>query len=254
MTSSSTKTDTLEFADQASRDLLAFLHLTRFDDWFADARIHVWRDIRERQNATLDLPEAGRLHVKRLRPPTGGEVFREVGGVRLLESAGIPSVPLVAWGVGKDRSGVLVTRDLAGFTPADRLLQEGRTFDDLVEPTVNVAARLHRAGLHHRDLYLCHFLSREGEIRLIDAARVRKMPWLTRRRWIVKDLAQFRYSGLEAGVGEEDLDAWLRLWAEHVDTRPHRWRDAVRRKTDRIARHDLHLRQRQPERRTSLSD
>ncbi len=64
---------------------------------------------------------------------------------------------------------------------------------------------LHNGGLHHRDLYLCHFLGRRDEnpqadLRLIDAARVRPLPGpLTRRRWIVKDLAQFWYSTTATG-------------------------------------------------------
>ena len=244
--------DVLHFADDASREQVASLGLVSIRAWFQDPRIHVWRDIRERQNATLDLEDGARLHVKRLRPPMGGEVFHEVNGVGLLESAGIRSVPLVAWGQGSDGSGVLVTRDLTGFTPADRLLAEGRSFESLRDATAEVAGRLHGANLHHRDLYLCHFLLKGDEVRLIDAARVRKMPWLTQRRWIVKDLAQFRFSGTEAGVGEDALDEWLGVWARHVGADSRRWRKAVRRKAARIARHDVKLRHRQPGRHVRL--
>lgn len=252
MTRTPAQPDVLHFADDASRNLVESLGLSDFHDWFTDPTVNVWRDIRERQNATFDLPDGKRLHVKRLRPPTGREVLAEVEGVRLLNDASIHSIPLVCWGVGGDGSGVLVSRDLTGYEPADRQIAAGRPFSSLAKYTASAAGRLHKGGLHHRDLYLCHFLMSDATVRLIDAARVQRLPWLTRRRWIVKDLAQFRYSGLEVGVGEDELDDWLRLWAGYVGTDATRWRDAVRRKTSRIARHDLRLREHRPERRTSL--
>jgi len=111
---------------------------------------------------------------------------------------------------------------------------------------------LHRT-LHHRDLYPCHFLAKSpSEIALIDAARVRPLPRFTRRRWIVKDLAQFRYGMSQLGVKSASLDAWLELWAERLGTFAGGWRDAVLRKTDRIAAHDARLSTTAPERDVSL--
>ena len=238
-------------AEPDAETLLRTLRLKTPEAWWDDARVKVWRDIRERQNATLDLDDGTRLHVKRLRPPHGRELEAEVSGIRLLESAGIRTVPLVCWGVGGDGGGVLVTRDLAGFTPADALLQAGRPFADLLAPTADVAARLHAADLHHRDLYPCHFLLNEtGDVRLIDAARVKKLPRLTRRRWVVKDLAQFRYGGEKAGVAAAQLDGWLDRYAGGAA--PPRLAAAVIRKAARIARHDAALRRRQPGRDASL--
>ena len=233
------------------------LRLETPEAWFADARVSVWRDIPERQNATLDADEGtrgGRLHVKRLRPPHGRELAAEVGGICLLEGVGIPTVPLVCWGQTADGGGVLVARDLAGFTPADALLRAGRPFADLLAPTADLAAKLHAAGLHHRDLYPCHFLLNDAlDVRLIDAARVKRLPRLTRRRWLVKDLAQFRYGAARAGVGEDALDAWLARWSARVrPTRPDALRRSVVAKTMRIARHDASLRRSQPGRDVSL--
>ena len=74
--------------------------LTTPDAFAADSRLVVWRDIPERRNATLDLADRTRLHVKLIRPPHGRrDVSREVGGIRLLERAGIATVPLVSHGV-----------------------------------------------------------------------------------------------------------------------------------------------------------
>src|SRR5207302_4714741 len=92
-------------------------------------------------------------------------------------------------------------------------------FERLHRPTADLAAQLHRAGLHHRDLYLCHFMAKisgeEIDIKLIDPARVRRLPgMLTRRRWIIKDVAQFWYSTLSLAITDAQRDAWLARYAE----------------------------------------
>lgn len=236
---------------------LATLHA-----WQTDERISVWRDLRERQNAVVEVagPDgvSVRLHVKRLKAGGGERAADEVAGVRLLEEAGIPTAALVAWGERRDGSGVLVTADLAGCAPGDVLLREWRGVERLLEPTARLAARLHSAGLHHRDLYLCHFLvDRESPARvhLIDAARVRRLPrwpgWW-RRRWMVKDLAQFRFSVMSEGVDEAAARRWLEAWAANLGEDASAWEPAVRRKAMRIARHDARLAERRPERHVGL--
>lgn len=233
--------------------ILRSARLDTVNAWLADERVSVWRDIRERQNGTIELGGL-RFHVKRLRPPHGGEVESEVAGIGLLEAAGIPTVPLVAWGETAGGAGVVVTHDLAGFSPADQLVSGGQPFARFLEPTATLAAKLHSAGLHHRDLYLCHFLFNDtDEARLIDAARVRRLPWLSRRRWVVKDLAQFRYSAREAGAKEQELDRWLEIWLRQMGiAEAQRWRAAVLRKVAAIARHDRNLAVSSPERYRSL--
>ena len=238
--------------EQSWREPLRAHGLDTIGAWLNDPRIRIWRDIRERQNGVLDLAGLGRFHVKRIRPPRGPSVRDEVHGIQLLEKAHIRSVPLVAWGLAEDGSGVFVSKDLTGYAPVDQQLVNGRRFRDVLKPTASVAARLHGAGLHHRDLYLCHFLMAKRTVCLIDAARVRPLPWLTRRRWIVKDLAQFRFSGLQAGVAEAEMDEWLSDWALRMRINPRRWRSAVTRKAAWIARHDAQLAKEQPERYASL--
>lgn len=234
------------------REVLAAAGLDSLEAWRRDERITIWRDIRERQNGVIQIGQE-RFHVKRLRPPHGRKVLAEAQGVRLLEEVGIATVPLVAWGCDQRGEGVLVTRDLAGFRPADQLIADGGPFARFAEGTASVAARLHVSGLHHRDMYLCHFLFNDaGEVHLIDAARVRKLPWLGRRRWIVKDLGQFRYSGMEAGATGAELDEWLSLWARGMQTELARWHAAVLRKAALIAQHDRRLAQAHPERYRSL--
>jgi len=131
---------------------------------FEHPDIRVWRSIADRQNCTLDADVDGRhvrWHVKRytaVRTPGPTPAEREVAGVRLLQDAGIPTVPLVGWGTLSDRRSFVIVDDLAGYRPGDKLLEAGgATFDRLLEPTADLAAKLHSSGLHHRDLYLCHF-------------------------------------------------------------------------------------------------
>jgi hypothetical protein len=254
------------------RGLLGALGLTA-EGVFTDPRIVVWRDVTERQNCTLDVSgddgRMRRLHVKRYRaaPGRGSPGGEEVAGIRLLERAGVATVPLVAWGELPDGRSFVITEDLAGYRPADKAIAGGAAFETLLGPTAELAARLHDAGLHHRDLYLCHFFVRPAgdggtgdgapALRLIDAARVRALPrfLLTRRRWIVKDLAQFWYSTQALAITEQQRERWL---ARYSGQRRGAWREglgaAVRRKARAIARHDAKLRVAQPKRNVSLGE
>jgi hypothetical protein len=248
------------------------------DAIFNHRTIKAWRDLPDRQNCTLDLPpELGgrRLHVKRYfgrRRRTRADAAKsEIHGLELLEAHGIATTPLVAWGHLRDGRSFVITEDLVGYAPADRLLERGLQFDRLLELTAALAARLHDAGLHHRDLYLCHFFARprdgkdrhsgrqtvldvERDLRIIDAARVRALPRLRSRRWIIKDLAQFWYSTQSLPVSDEQRRRWLATYAQRRGITDSRLRGPVIRKAAWIAAHDAVLRRRQPKRNISIPD
>ena len=141
----------------------------------------------------------------------------ELAGHRALVDARIPTAELVAWGVLRDRRSFVIFDDLRGFDAADKLVAGGLPFARILEPAADLAAALHSANLHHRDLYLCHMFARvkatEVELRLIDAAHMRKLPALTRARWIAKDLAQFWYSTLALPVTDQSAVQWLERYA-----------------------------------------
>jgi hypothetical protein len=234
---------------------------------FVDPRIRVWRSIPERENCTLDIEfgdgKTTRLHVKRYQPVSGFQTpaDEESRGIRALEIEQIPTAPLVAYGKLTDGRSFIITEDLAGFRAADKWIADGYPFEKLLEPTADLAARLHGHGLHHRDLYLCHFFlkpeSGEGgqpELRLIDAARVKRLPgFLTRRRWIVKDLAQFWYSTTSLAVSEDQRVRWLARYGKQRNLETvEGLRRSIERKAARIARHDAHLRGAQPSRNVSI--
>jgi hypothetical protein len=229
--------------------------------------IRPWRTLADRENCTLDFTDRDgndqRWHIKRY--PAPGYGFRtpaevEVDGYRALNSNGIPTATLVGWGQLADRRSFVISEDLTGYDACDKLLASASvTFDQLLKPTAALAAKLHNAGLHHRDLYLCHFFARVDadnstiDVRLIDVARVRKFSPLTRRRWIVKDLAQFWFSTLEhKSITDAQRTAWLNEYASQRGINGQSLRGAILRKSDSIARHDLRLRALQPNRNISI--
>lgn len=231
------------------------------DAIFTDPRIVVWRDLRERQNATLDFRAADgmahRWHVKRYLSGHGQDVQREVRGIGLLRQHNIATVPLVAHGMLADGRAFLISDDLAGYAPADKL--DANSLRGVLEPITQLAARLHNEGLHHQDLYLCHFFVRPGqrgdsEIRLIDAGRVQCLPgWPWRWRWIVKDLAQLVFSLQRLGMHEEAAGVLQRYCQLRPGTRLAILKGAVTWKVRRIASHDRRLRAEQPGRDVSLT-
>ena len=225
---------------------------------FEHPRIVPWRVLADRENCTLDADLVDgrhvRWHVKRYAPARGeSPAEREAEGIGHLERAGIPTAATVAWGKLGDGRSFIILDDLTGFTAADKAIEGGLAFERLLEPTAQLAAKLHTAGLHHRDLYLCHFLVREADLRLIDAARVRPLPWFLRSRWIVKDLAQFWYSAMKLNIPEEQRDAWLTQYAIArglPSAAP--LRHAIVSKAAWIERHDQRLIRRQPGRNVSI--
>lgn len=229
---------------------------------FEHPQIVCWRKLPDRENCTLDaiLPDGSRMrwHIKRFPIPATAEA--EARGHRLLIEASIPTAMLVGWGKLRDGRSFVIFDDLAGYKPADKLIESGTVFDSLLPPTADLAARLHAADLHHRDLYLCHFMTKldgdKAEVRLIDSGRVRRLPVLfTRDRWIVKDLAEFWYSTLKLPVTDEQRLEWLRQYAPSRDAKKiEALRRRVERKVRSIARHDARLHQQRPERDVSIPD
>lgn len=234
--------------------------------FFTDKRIIPWRMLPDRENCTLDaeLPSGVRVrwHVKRYPPRRGGDdaIAQEVSGHRAIEAAGIATAPMVGYGSTQDGRSVIIFDDLTGYRPADKLVKKDTPFQLLLEPTADLAARLHNAGLHHRDLYLCHFMARtigdKPDVRLIDTARVKPLPGaLTRNRWIVKDLAQFWFSTLSLSISDRQRNDWLERYAlGRRITRAGGLRRRIERKVRSIARHDQRLHRNRPERDVSIPE
>jgi len=245
----------------------ALLHAIGFNPAkvFSDPRIVCWRKLADRENCTLDThwPDGRpiRLHIKRYPPTTAlnRDAPLEAQNLRALEMEHIPGPTMVAWGELKDGRGFVMTEDLAGYAPADKLIKAGLAFESILLPTADLTARLHQANLHHRDLYLCHFFVREDrgqfDIRLIDAARIGRLNnFVTRRRWIAKDLSQFWYSTTALPVTDDQRRRWLARYLEKTGRSGEQgWEKSIRAKSDRIADHDRKLTQREPTRHIPLT-
>jgi hypothetical protein len=241
--------------------LLRSLHFTP-TFVFSEPVVVPWRKLPDRENCLLDTkwPDGRpiRLHVKRYFATRGFTLpaETEARAFRALALEKIPCPTLVAWGTLSDGRSFTMTEDLAGYSAADKLLAAGTPFDTLLEPTATLAARLHKAGLHHRDLYLCHFFVRPDplDIKLIDVARVDRLgSFLTRRRWIVKDLAQFWYSTTSLPITDDQRAQWLAVYLKTMKLpRSASLPRAIEGKVRRIAAHDRKLNQRQPTRNISI--
>jgi hypothetical protein len=245
--------------EAAYADLLRRVGLADGMSVFEHAGIQPWRSIAERENCVLDV-EGTRLHVKRNKKGYRG-VDDEVAGIRLLQKAGIATVPLMGYGRLHDGRGFVITEHLHDHEDCERLLERGTPFDSLLEPTARVAGKLHGAKLHHRDLYVGHFWARadagatssSDAVRLIDAARVKPLPRFFATRWAVKDVAQFLFSLRRFAIPDQQVRRWLGVYAQsggHAITESFRRR--VDRKADWIARHDARLRQANPTRNVAI--
>ena len=132
-----------------------------------------------------------------------GPAVAEKASVTLISDVGLPTMRLVAWGIGDDGGFVMVT-EVPGDALSRRMDALRERFGDspvvgdaLAGQLGELAAKLHRADLVHRDLYADHiFVDVRDEtldLYLIDLARV--FPTRRRRwRWRLKDLAALKYS------------------------------------------------------------
>ena len=83
-----------------------------------------------------------------------------------------------------------------------------------------MARKMHRAGINHRDFYLCHFLMDEPlaldqapVLHLIDLHRA-QIRQNVPRRWLVKDLGGLLFSAFEKGLTSRDLLRFMRLYSD----------------------------------------
>lgn len=161
-------------------------------------------------------PAAVRLRRWGTYGPGGGPAGVEVRNIARVGALGIATMQTAAWGcqggpLGARRSYVLVTA-----VPGEALSRveqgpiAGKTdlARRMTQALADLARTLHQGRLAHRDFYASHIFLENAptgpRLHLIDLARV-IAPRLRRWRWIVKDLAQLRYS-----MPEEWRNNWWR--------------------------------------------
>lgn len=158
---------------------------------------------------------------------------------------------LSAVGVRVPRAVALHEQDGLSLVVMERLeplvsLREVLTADparasELLQPTLELVRRFHRAGWYHRDLYLDHLVlaGERGQLALIDLERARRDA-RPRRRWFIKDLAALWHStprGVDTRVALRFVAAWLDGHGVRGRRRRRQWLRAIQAKARRMAAH-----------------
>ncbi|MEM1110027.1 MAG: lipopolysaccharide kinase InaA family protein [Planctomycetota bacterium] len=241
-----------------------------------------------RTRLVIDLPDGTTCFLKRYdRPPLSEQLEQRLAGHPSTASAewgwmqrffqlGLPGPEPVAYGLRRgglmlEKASVVVTAKVPGESlekwapreaePGGRL--GSRRFKNaLIHESARVVARMHEAGLYHRDLYLAHLYfddqTAEGDdtprlrLTMIDLQRVIQ-PRLLAFRWMVKDLASLHYSTPIQVASRSDRIRWLRSYLSRRrlrlmliprSLRPRLLAYLVEYKKNRISRHDRRRRAR----------
>ncbi|MBA1192372.1 lipopolysaccharide core heptose(I) kinase RfaP [Pseudomonas entomophila] len=145
-----------------------------------------------------------------------------------LHQAGVPTMTAVAYGERGDNPATqhsfIVTEELAPTVSLEdysldwrRQPPEPRLKRALIAEVARMTGTMHRAGVNHRDCYICHFLlhtdrpvTADGlKLSLIDLHRAQTRT-ATPRRWRDKDLAGLYFSALDIGLTRRDLLRFLK--------------------------------------------
>ncbi|MEO2183706.1 MAG: lipopolysaccharide core heptose(I) kinase RfaP, partial [bacterium] len=112
---------------------------------------------------------------------------------------------------------------LEDFEPGEPVLKR-----KLVTEVASMARKMHKAGINHRDFYLCHFLmdappaedpeeateeDKEPVLHLIDLHRA-QIRQNVPRRWVVKDLGGLLFSAFEKDLTRRDLLRFVRIYSD----------------------------------------
>jgi tRNA A-37 threonylcarbamoyl transferase component Bud32 len=170
--------------------------------------------------------------------PLARPARREWRAARRIEALGIPTVVPVGWGTHR-RGSFIVLEGSPGF-PASAWRAHGLSphrLEALAEIFASQVARLHDAGLCHKDLNVYHVLVDGEGLRLIDVGRVARF---RRRRWIVKDLASLLASASREGIPHSTARRFLGRYLAGTRRSWNRCRllRAVREKAEVYRRHN----------------
>lgn len=194
-----------------------------------------FRDVKGRRTIQVKLGEHS-YFVKQHFGVGWGEIFKnllsfklpilgamtEVHAIQALNQLGIPTTPLVAYGQhgcnpAKLQSFVM-TEDLGDIVSLEELCADwlhnppDATFKQrLIIAVAELAAKLHQAGMCHRDFYLCHFVLKQAELEqgslklyLIDLHRMlQRQP--ADGAAVMKDMAGLYFSAMECGLDAGDI-------------------------------------------------
>ncbi|PYY85922.1 lipopolysaccharide core heptose(I) kinase RfaP [Pseudomonas sp. TKO26] len=240
----------------------------------------VYRELEARR--TLRTEVAGRGYFVKIHRGIGwGEIVKNLVTAKLpvlgagqewralerLHQVGVPTMTAVAYGERgsnpAEQHSFIVTEELAPTVsledfsidwvkqpPAPALKRA------LIAEVARMTGMMHRAGVNHRDCYICHFLLHTDrpitpetlKLSVIDLHRAQTRPKIT-LRWRNKDLAALYFSALDIGLTRRDklrflkgyfqqplrqilaeeaaLLSWLEGKAEKLYARKQRYGDAL---------------------------
>ncbi|MDR2507908.1 MAG: lipopolysaccharide core heptose(I) kinase RfaP [Candidatus Accumulibacter sp.] len=223
-----------------------FLSLWRGKDPFVEVerlRGELFRDMKTRRTLRVEIDGRG-YFVKIHRGAGWPEIFKnllsgklpvlgaaqEWRAIERLRLAGVPTMTCVAFGErGRDparRHSFIITREIAPSVDLEVFTRDWRTSPPspelkraLIARTAEMAGAMHRAGINHRDCYICHFLLQTDppprpdclSLSLIDLHRAQTRAF-TPNRWRDKDLAALYFSVLEIGLTRRDTLRFLRIY------------------------------------------
>jgi len=149
--------------------------------------------------------------------------------INRLSSLGVKTLTPLAYGLrGTNPAKIesfLITEELTATISlakyAERWPKYPPTFTSkkqIIETVAGISRAIHRDGINHRDLYICHFLLKRqvdllsGPVmHLVDLHRAQcraKVP----RRWLVKDLASLYFSSMDIGLTRRDVLRFLKAY------------------------------------------
>jgi heptose I phosphotransferase len=203
----------------------------------------VYRELEGRR--TLRTEVAGRGYFVKIHRGIGwGEIVKNLLSAKLpvlgarqewqaierLHQAGVATMTAVAYGERGSNPATqhsfIVTEELAPTTDLEQLSlnwvqqpPEARLKWALIKEVASMLGTMHRAGVNHRDCYICHFLlhtdkpvmADDFRLSVIDLHRAQvrsKLPL----RWRNKDLAALYFSVLDIGLTRRDKLRFLQVY------------------------------------------
>lgn len=193
------------------------------------------------------------------------DASNEWRAVKLLERESVDTVHIVGkgasgWNPAKRQSFVIMEaldermeledflKNMGGLTGARRL-QLRRL---IIRKVAESARKMHKAGMNHRDFYLCHFhiLEREWStwspnedfrLPLLDLHRA-QIRALVPRRWLIKDLGALLFSAVDCAITDRDMIAFLQVylgkgWKQQLQYDSRLWSGVVQRAGQFYLRH-----------------